>query len=103
VDNDRELLLDLLTIFEEDFPRHLQGLREAIDSRDSAAVASVTHTLEGMLSNLAAERASRLAGQLEELAREGQSRNFSDLLFQFETEAEGLLPQLEAYVAEVHP
>jgi two-component system sensor histidine kinase/response regulator len=103
VDNDRELLIDLLTIFKEDFPRHLQGLREAIAGRDSAAVAAVSHTLKGMLSNLAAERASRLAGQLEKLAREGQSRNFSDLLFQFETEAESLLPQLEAYVAEVHP
>jgi CheY-like chemotaxis protein len=103
VDNDRELLVDLLTIFKEEFPRHLQGLREAIASLEPARIATASHTLKGMLSNLAATRAAKLATQMEQLARQGQSRDFADLLYQFETEARILLPQLEAYVTEVHP
>jgi HPt (histidine-containing phosphotransfer) domain-containing protein len=103
VDNDRELLVDLVTIFKEEFPRHLQGLREAIDSKDPQRIAAAGHTLKGMLSNLAAGRAARLAAEIEKLGREGRSRDFADLLFQFETESRSLLPQLEAYVSEVHP
>jgi len=30
VDNDRELLRDLVTIFKEDFPRHLLALQDAV-------------------------------------------------------------------------
>jgi len=103
VDNDRELLVDLLTIFKEEFPRHLFGLREAIDSRDPARIAQASHTLKGMLSNLAAGRAAKFAAEIENLARQGQTRDFADLLFQFETESRSLLPQLEAYLSEVHP
>ena len=32
VENDRELLQDLLMIFKEEFPGHLQALREAVES-----------------------------------------------------------------------
>jgi HPt (histidine-containing phosphotransfer) domain-containing protein len=103
VDNDRELLIDLVTIFKEDFPRHLQGLREAIESKDTARIAAAGHTLKGMLSNLAAVRSAKLAEEIEKLARQGSSGDFTDLLFQFETESRSLLPQLEAYVSEVHP
>ena len=101
VDNDQEFLVDLLTIFKEEFPRHLQGLREAIASCDPARIAAAGHTLKGMLSNLSAGHATKLAAQIEELARQGNSRNFADLLLQFETEARRFLPQLESYVTEV--
>jgi PAS domain S-box-containing protein len=101
VDHDRELLVDLLTIFKEEFPRNLQGLREAVASGDAARVAAVSHTIKGMLSNLAVGRATQIAAQLEQLARQGQSKEFPDLLFQFEAESRTLVPQLEAYVTEV--
>jgi HPt (histidine-containing phosphotransfer) domain-containing protein len=103
VDHDRELLVDLLTIFKEEFPRHLLGLREAIASADPTRIAGASHTLKGMLSNLAAVRAAKLASQIEQLARQGQSQGFADLFMQFETETRVLLPQLEAYVTEVRP
>ena len=101
VDYDRELLVDLLTIFREDFPRHLQALREAIASQDATSVATAGHTLKGMLSNLAAARAAGIAGQIEKLGREGNTPPLAALLNEFEVEAKNLLPQLEAYVAEV--
>ena len=36
VDNDRELLCDLLSIFKREFPEHLQALRNAVAANDSA-------------------------------------------------------------------
>src|ERR1700732_1767243 len=52
VENDRELLCDLLTIFKREFPPHLRSLEEAVTRKDAAETASVSHTLKGMLANL---------------------------------------------------
>jgi HPt (histidine-containing phosphotransfer) domain-containing protein len=101
VDNDRELLLDLFAIFKEEFPRHLQGLRDAVSQEDLKQTATVSHMLKGMLSNLAVTRAAKGAGQLEELAHSGQNASLPRALAAFELEVQGLLPEMEAYTAEV--
>ena len=102
VDNDRELLHDLLTIFKQEFPRHLKALREAVESRDGKLVAVAAHTLKGMLLNLAASQAAAAVGRLEELGRTGETSWFQDALAAFERDATSLLPQLDACMAEVH-
>src|SRR5258708_26959499 len=78
VDNDRELLHDLLTIFKEEFPRHLKALREAVESGDGKLVTVAAHTLKGMLLNLAAGQAAAPAGRLEQLGRSGETAGFLD-------------------------
>ena len=103
VDNDRELLRDLLSIFKEDFPRHLRALREAVQPQDTKEVAVVSHTLKGMLSNLAVNRAATAAGHLEQLARDGAKAAPSDAFTAFEDEVRGLLPEMETYLVEVGP
>ena len=101
VDNDRELLLDLFAIFKEEFPRHLQGLRDAVSQEDMKQTATVSHMLKGMLSNLAVTRAAKGAGHLEELAHSGEKTSLPGALAAFELEVQGLLPEMEAYTAEV--
>jgi HPt (histidine-containing phosphotransfer) domain-containing protein len=61
VDNDRELLCDLLSIFKREFPEHLQALRNAVGCSDSALAARVSHTLKGMLANMAVTKAADYA------------------------------------------
>ena|SRR5215470_16085926 len=101
VDNDRELLRDLLSIFKEDFPRHQQALREAIATQDAKRVTVVSHTLKGMLSNLAISRAAAAAGHLEQLARDDATASFPEAFAAFENEVQGLLPEMETYIVEV--
>jgi HPt (histidine-containing phosphotransfer) domain-containing protein len=101
VDNDRELLLDLFAIFKEDFPRHLQALRDAVSRKDVDQIAAVSHTLKGMLLNLAVTRAAKGAAQLEELAHSEEHTSVQNALAAFEMEVQGLLPEMEAYTAEV--
>ncbi len=101
VDNDRELLQDLVTIFKEEFPRHLQALREAVESRDGKRVAVAAHTLKGMLSNLAAGDASAAAARLEQMGRNGETSELCKVFASFEKDAAKLLPQLDACIAEV--
>jgi HPt (histidine-containing phosphotransfer) domain-containing protein len=103
VDNDRELLHDLLSIFKEEFPRHLYALQEAVASEDCKQAEAVSHTLKGMLANLAVTRAAACAAQLEQLARGEDKKSLKEALAAFEREVRGLLPEMETYMAEVQP
>jgi len=101
VDNDRELLRDLVAIFKEDFPRHLQALREAAKNGDMKNLSVVSHTLKGMLASMAAHRAATAAARLEQLARAAESAGVPAALQLFESEVVELLPRLDACMAEV--
>src|SRR5712672_1998526 len=97
VDNDRELLCDLISIFKEEFPGHLKSIKDAVARRDSAEIVSVSHTLKGMLSNLAVSKAAGAAARLEQLGRTGETVSLPDALAAFEREVHGLLPEMETY------
>ena len=101
VENDRELLNEVLTIFKEEFPPHVQALREAVESGDGRLVAAAAHALKGMLSNLAAHQAADAAGRLERMGHSGEASGFQDAFTAFEREASRLLPKLDACMAEV--
>jgi HPt (histidine-containing phosphotransfer) domain-containing protein len=100
VDNDRELLRELVSIFKEDFPQHLRALREALARHDRKQVAIVSHTLKGMLANLAVTEAAATAARLEQLAVNGTEDSQRQALSAFEEETDGLLSELESCMAE---
>ena len=101
VDNDRELLRELLDIFKEDSPRHLQALREAVARADSAVVANEAHALKGMLSNLSAKPAAATAAALELLARQSKTADFPAVFDSFERQMARLLTEVDACLAGV--
>jgi len=100
VDNDRELLRELLSIFKREFPEHLRALQNAVAANDAVQAAGVSHTLKGMLANLAVTKAAASASRLERLARAGEISSLGDALAAFEKEVQGLLPEMESYLAE---
>jgi HPt (histidine-containing phosphotransfer) domain-containing protein len=100
VENDRELLCELLTIFKEEFPGYRKALEDAVASNNTSEVASVSHTIKGMLSNLAVPKAAASAAHLEHLGRAGDSALLRDALAAFERDVQGLLPEMESYMAE---
>jgi HPt (histidine-containing phosphotransfer) domain-containing protein len=101
LDNDRELLRDLLTIFKGDFPLRLLALQEAVAHQDLKRAATESHALKGMLANMAVTKAAAAAAQVEELAHGGVQSSIDDALAAFQREVEGLLPEMESYMAEV--
>jgi len=103
VDNDRELLCDLLSIFKREFPDQLTSLQTAVAGNDAAQAARVSHTLKGMLANLAVTKAAASASRLERLARAGENSSLGDALAAFEKDVQGLLPEMESYMAEARP
>jgi HPt (histidine-containing phosphotransfer) domain-containing protein len=102
VDNDRELLIDLMSIFKDDFPRHLRELTDVIAARDLKKLSVVSHTLKGMLANLAVTRAAAAAAKLEQLAHDSAAASeIAEAFRAFQREVQGLLPEMETYIAEV--
>src|SRR4029077_17599508 len=101
VENDRELMRDLLSIFKQEFPLHLQALRLAVDSFDAEKVASEAHSLKGMLSNLAAGPSAAAAARLEQLGRNREVSEFQEAFLLFERLSRELLLELEISKAEV--
>lgn len=100
VENDRDLLKEMVSMFRDDFPRYVDELRRAVGRGDSSEVAKVAHTLKGMLGNMAATRAEAAASRVEQLARNARTDAFEESFRQFERAAAGLLPELETAAAE---
>jgi two-component system, sensor histidine kinase and response regulator len=100
VDNHRELLFDLLSIFKEEFPTYLNSLAQAVARTDASETAAVSHTLKGMLSNLAVSRAAASVARIEQLARAGDTTSLAVAFAAFERDVQGLVPEMESYMAE---
>jgi HPt (histidine-containing phosphotransfer) domain-containing protein len=100
VENDRDLLCDLLTIFKHEFPGHLKALENAVARKDPAETASVSHTLKGMLANLSVTKAAASAARLEQIARAGETASFAEAFAVLAQDVHGLLPAMERCIAE---
>ena len=96
VDNDRELVAELFSIFKSIFPSHLQRLSDAVANDLSKQVEAESHTLKGMLLNLSAARAAAMVADLESMGRDGKIAGMREAFTEFQKEAETLLLQIES-------
>ena len=100
VDNDFELLRDLIAIFKAEFPPQLASLESAVDRSDAPEVLKISHSLKGMLANLAVTKGAASASDLERLARAGDSASFPRAFAAFAIDVRGLLTEMESRLAE---
>jgi len=100
VDGERAFIAELLDLLRGDYPGQLEEIRDAIAMQDCAALQQVSHALKGALSNLAAPIASRIAGDLETMARSGNIANARALLDELEQEMKLVVDQLEGLCLE---
>jgi len=98
IDNDAEFLRELLSIFKRDYPRRLHSLKEAITGAEMKQVEAASHSLKGMFSNLAMDRAAAAAARLEQMGRNRVRVGLEDALALLEHEVAGVLPVLDAYL-----
>jgi signal transduction histidine kinase/HPt (histidine-containing phosphotransfer) domain-containing protein len=87
LDNDRELLRELVGIFDQDCPRYLERIRTALAWRDGPAAADSAHALRGAAGNFAAAEVMAAAFQVESLARAGEHASAAAACAQLESEA----------------
>jgi HPt (histidine-containing phosphotransfer) domain-containing protein len=103
VENDRELLVELIGVFKEEYPPLLQSLRQSISCGDLLTVEATSHALKGMLSGLSITNAAAVASRLERLGRDGKTPELADAFTLLEREVADSVPELDAYIAETNP
>ena len=96
LDDDRALLGELVELFRDDYPNHLNKSQRAIDGNDAAALERAAHTIKGALGNLSAKRASALALELEMMGKTGDMRKAQGTLDQLTDEIGSVVTALEA-------
>jgi len=96
VEGDQGLLADLFEAFQQDYPKQLAEIQDAIGMRDAERTARVAHSVKGAVGYFGTQRASALAAQLETLGRQAELEGALSLVQELEQE----LARISAYVAE---
>lgn len=60
VENDRELLVELIEIFLEDYPTRMASLKKAVSEKNIASVKDAAHSLKGASANISAKKISAI-------------------------------------------
>jgi two-component system, sensor histidine kinase and response regulator len=95
VDGDHSFLAELLELFRGDYPALIQDARGAVSHDDAAALQKAGHTLRGVLGNLAAPIALKIAAELESMGRTGNVASAGAKVTEMEQELVHVLKSLE--------
>jgi len=94
LEGDQELLLELLHVFQEETPRLLAAMKEAIQMRDMNGLSRSAHSMKGAAGTISAIRTATDASQLEQDAKNGDVESCISGLARLERDVEQLLPLL---------
>src|SRR5487761_276314 len=97
VEDDRELLAEIIQLFESSLPAVLKELRESIAKGDGPEAARAAHTLKGSVGNFGRQAAYRAVEQLEAFAKQGDMSQTKPALLVVESELERLQTALEPF------
>jgi len=103
VENDRELLTELFALFQDDFPRFLDALHNAVHAGEPRQVENAAHALKGMLANLSIEHGAALAANVEAAARAGVEREIHQAMAAFDGEETGLMAAVSRFMSGEEP
>ena len=95
LDGDRQLLKELVKVFQEEWPRMRDEIWQAIAERNLKALGRAAHTLKGSVGNFAAPAAFDAALKLELIAHEGDLTQAEEACARLQEEIERLYPALE--------
>ncbi len=79
VQGDKELLVELLDIYQEDFLVKRQALGDAIAGQDIAKVKEVAHSMKGSSGNISAKPLYAACLKIESLAKEGKTEGMQEV------------------------
>jgi CheY-like chemotaxis protein len=99
-DNDWDFFNEVVEIFQDDYPRHLETLRQARSTDDAEAFSRAAHSLKGMLRNFNADAPAEKAHQLERMGAGGDVPADAGLIDQLEADLKALSDTLNDIRAE---
>lgn len=100
---DEALLVDVIQAFQEEAPKLMAQMRQAIETGDQVLLHRASHTLKTSLLSLGAADSSQTAFSIEKLARD-QRLEGADRLFQtLEAALPAIYEALDQYVRQHRP
>jgi CheY-like chemotaxis protein/HPt (histidine-containing phosphotransfer) domain-containing protein len=96
VEGNQSLLENLFEVFQQDYPRQLAEIQDAIGMGDAERTARVAHSVKGVVGYFGTQHASALAAQLEALGHQADWEGALSLVQELEQE----LARISAFIAE---
>ena len=91
---DREVVLNIIDIFEKELPGRLEKIQENIREKDYEALAFNAHSLKSVTGTFMASEPTKLAKKLEEMAVRQSGQDLPDLFGKLRSALEQLLREL---------
>jgi len=90
VQDDRELMLELLDIYEQDYVQRRKALGQAFDKKNAQEVSNTAHAMKGASGNISAKKIHVICYKLEQLGKDGNLGEVAGLLAQLDEEFKAL-------------
>jgi HPt (histidine-containing phosphotransfer) domain-containing protein len=100
VDGDRELLGEIIALFQSDIDTLLQEVQQAVNAKDAEAIMRTAHRLKGSVATFAAKPATEAALRLETMGRNGDIGDAAAAFSTLQAELARLQPALESLRVE---
>lgn len=91
---DEELILELVTVFEETYPETISGIKNSIVKNDFKNLELHAHTLKGMIANFFAADLKDAAFELEKMGREQNIHDPDATIQKLESEIPNMVKEL---------
>jgi two-component system, sensor histidine kinase and response regulator len=95
---DEGLLKQILAIFLEEYPKHVEKLETAVSSKDAPQLERTAHSLKGELSYMGATEVSQLARRLEEMGKNRELGSAEEALAALERELSDFVQEVRTAV-----
>ncbi len=102
-DGEGAILAEVIGIFFDETPRHLDSLRNAVNAKDAAELARVAHAFKSASGNVGAAGVVKLCRELERIGRSGELGDAPPLLREIEQQVEAVRPLLKKEIANTAP
>ena len=97
VQDDRDLLVELLDIYQEDFTEKRKNLEVGVQKKDFDQIKSVAHSLKGSSGNISAKPLHACFLKIEQLAKSSDANGMLEVLGQIDKH----FVELQAYVVQL--
>ena len=101
VQDDKELLLELIDIFAEDYAGKRKLLQEAVEKKDYEEIKSISHSLKGASGNISAKKLRLILLQFEEMGKAQDLTRAEDIIVALDKEYEDVSVRFESLKEEL--
>lgn len=92
---DKEVVLEIIDIFINEYPDRMQTLEQDIQNKDSESLKFNAHSLKGVIANFVDEETKELAKELEYKGRDKNNDGILELFQNFKINGDKLVEDLK--------